>query len=97
MVKSKSVMAQIERRISNSEMNFRFSISDHRTKGREPKKFWEKGKKKIGEPDFYRSMMVERKLKGVWERERWRCEAYKSNGRRKECGREQMVRQKRSG
>ena len=96
MVKSKSVVAQIERRIGNSEMNFRFGISDHRTERREPKKNGEK-KKKIGEPDFYRSVMVERKLKGVWERERWRCEAYKSNGRRKECGREQMVRQKRSG
>ena len=83
MVKSKSVVAQIERRIGNSEMNFRFGISDHRTKRREPKKIWEKGKKKTGEPDFYRSVMVERKLKGVWERERWHREAEKSKREKK--------------
>ena len=82
MVESKSVVAQIERRIGNSEMNFRFGISDHRTERREPKKNGEK-KKKIGEPDFYRSVMVERKLKGEWERERWRCEAEKRKWEKK--------------
>ena len=61
-------------------MNFRFYISDHRTERRKRKK---KGKKKTDEPDFYRSVMVERKLKGVWERERWRCEVEKSKWEKK--------------
>ena len=43
----------------------------------------EKKGKKTGEPDFYISVMVERKLKGVWERERWRCEAAKSKREKK--------------
>ena len=47
-------------------------------KGESQKKRRKKGKKKTDEPDFYRSMMVKRKLKGVWERERWWCEAEKS-------------------
>ena len=63
-------------------MNFRFGVSDHRTERREPKKKGKKGKK-TDEPDFYRSVMVERKLKGVWERERWRYEAEKSKRGRK--------------
>ena len=46
MVESKSVVAQIELRISNSKMNFRFGVSNHRTERREPKKKEEKGKKK---------------------------------------------------
>ena len=91
MVESKSVVAQIELRIGDIEMNFRFGVSDHRTERKKRKK---KGKK-TGEPDFYISVMVERKLKGVWERKRWQCEAAK--GRRKECGRVEMVRQKRHG
>ena len=45
MVESKSVVAQIERRIGNFEMNFRFGISDHRIERREPKKRGKKGKK----------------------------------------------------
>ena len=36
-----------------------------------------------GEPDFYISVMVERKLKGVWERERWHREAEKSKREKK--------------
>ena len=70
MIESKSMAAQIELQIGNSEMNFRFGVSDHKTERREKKKGGGKGKK-TGEPDFYRSVMVERKLKGVWERERW--------------------------
>ena len=46
MVESKSVVAQIELRIGNSKMNFRFDVSDHRTERRE-KKNGEKGKKKL--------------------------------------------------
>ena len=59
MVESKSVVAQIERRIGNSEMNFRFGISNHKTERRARKKRGKKGKK-IGEPNFYRSVMVRR-------------------------------------
>ena len=44
----------------------------------ERKKKGRKREKKTGEPDFYRSVMVEKKLRGVWERERWQCEAEKS-------------------
>ena len=46
MVESKSVVAQIERRIGNSEMNLRFGISDHRTERREPKKGGKRENKK---------------------------------------------------
>ena len=38
MVESKSVVAQIELRIGDIEMNFRFGVSDHRTERRERKK-----------------------------------------------------------
>ena len=51
-------------------------------RGESQKKRGKKGKK-TGEPDFYRSVMVERKLKGVWERERWRCEAEKRKWEKK--------------
>ena len=49
-----------------------------------------KGEKmeKTGEPDFYISVMVERNLKGVWERARWWCEAAKRKREKKRvCGR----------
>lgn len=49
----------------------------------ESKKKRGKKEKKIGEPDFYRSVMVEMKLKGVCETERWRCEAEKSKREKK--------------
>ena len=70
---------KLELQIGNSEINFRFNVSNHRTKRREQKK----GEKKTDEPNFYRSVMVERKLKGVWERERWQCEAEKSKREKK--------------
>ena len=48
----------------------------------------EKKGENTGEPDFYISVMVERKLKGVWERARWRCEAAKRKREKKRvCGR----------
>lgn len=71
MVESKSMVAQIELGIGDSKMNFWFGVSDHKTERREPKKKGKKGEKKTGEPDFYRSVMVEMKLKGACERERW--------------------------
>ena len=71
--------AILELQIGDSKINFRFDVSNHRTKRREQKK----GEKKTDEPNFYRSVMVERKLKGVWERERWQCEAEKSKREKK--------------
>ena len=73
------MVAQIELRIGNIEMNFRFDVAESVyqiiEQREESQKKGKKGKKPVN-------------LKGVWERARWRCEAAKRKREKKRvCGR----------